>query len=308
MKDVPAALWCENRRAMRISEPVVAAYADVVDANGLRSVAESPRPKEPPVGGITQELADLHFAHAFDGSVARAQLTIIDPFDGLPVTSDELVRFLSGGQLSLADIPCGAGAGSAGFLGTIFELRRAEKLPRVPLYVHVIGGEISAPARQYADQMLTRVGPALETQAIFLTHELCDWDVLSDVSTTDLIRRIIQSEYARSQTLVAICNFNAFLERSGKKHAALPQLEEIFRYCSGRTNGAVWIEPQMKSATKGLFPWLINLFQGWGRFLRLSRGVQGHESSECSFIIPLRQSETAIVRVTVVPIDLARAS
>jgi hypothetical protein len=293
---------------MRISAPVVRAYCAVLDENGLRAAAEQPRPADPPVGGITQEQTDAHFVHSFDGSTARVQLTIIDPFDGIPITSAELIRFLSGGQLSLADIPCGAGAGAAGMLGSIFELRRAQKLPRVPLYVHVIGGEISSPARAYAERIFGHLVSELQTQAIFLTYELCEWDVLSDVSTTDLIRRIIRSEFAQSQTLVAICNFNAFLEREGKKKAAQPQLEEIFRYCSGRTNGAVWIEPQMNSATKGLFPWLLNLFKGWGRFLRLPSGLQEHESSQCPFIIPLRDPEIANARVTVVPIDLTRAA
>ena len=102
-----------------------------------------------------------------------------------------------------------------------------------------------------------------------------------------------------------VCNFNGFLERSGKKEAARPQLEEVFRYCSGRTNGAVWIEPQMNSAINALFPWLRIIFTKLASFLRLEIDSDEAEATQCLFELPVKAPATATARLAVLPIDMA---
>ncbi|HYE27412.1 MAG TPA: hypothetical protein VEA61_04165 [Allosphingosinicella sp.] len=306
MQDLPNSIWISGQGIMKIPPPVCISYAAVIKHSNLFEAATGPRPDPAPVGGISQELTDLHFAHAFDGSVARAQLALIDPHNDVPITSATLLRFLSGGTLCLTDVPCGAGAASLALLGSVAQLRREQYLPRVPLYVHIVGGEISAPARAYADQLLTAILPDLEEEAIFATFELCDWDVLSPVSNSELIERIILSKATSLQTLVVVCNFNGFLERAGKKNEARPQLAELFRFCSGGTNAAVWIEPKMNAATSGLFPWLKNLFPRWSAFLRFLGSQENDETSECNYELPLKAPSTAVARLAVLPIDLVK--
>jgi len=306
MQDLPSSVWVSAQGILKIPPPVCAAYTAVIQQSGLFEVATGSRPDPAPVGGISQELTDLHFAHAFDGSVARAQLALIDPHNEVPITSATLLRFLSGGTLCIADLPCGAGAASIAFMGSIAQLRREEYLPRVPLQVHIVGGEISAPARAYADQLITSIMPDLEEQAIFVTFELRDWNVLSPVSNSELIERIILSKATSLQTLVVVCNFNGFLERAGKKDEARPQLAELFRFCSGGTNAAVWIEPKMNAATGGLFPWLKKMFPRWSAFLKFLGSQDDDETSESKYELPLKAPSTAVARLAVLPIDLVK--
>lgn len=265
-----------------------------------------PRPDPAPVGGHSQEHTDLHFAHAFDGSVARAELALLDPLQQVPLTAATLQRFLTGGQLCLVDVPCGAAAASLALLGTIAELRTAGRLPRLPLNVHIIGGEISAPARKYADDLLSQLKMAWSSQGIFVTHELLHWDVLSTVSNGELVERIILQKAIASQTLVVVCNFNGFLIKHNKKDKAEAQLGELFKFASGLTNAAVWIEPNMNAATVALFPWLKKVLLKWKLFAALIGSTDSSETCDCSFELPAKPPERAAVRLSVVPIDLVK--
>jgi hypothetical protein len=304
---LPATLWDEREKCLSLPPQLVTAYTNALADYGLLEMARGPRPDPAPVGGPSQELTDLHFAHAFGGSLARAQLALLDPHQEVSDTASTLLRFLSGGQLSLTDVPCGAGAGALALLSSIAHLRAERVLPRLPLRVHVVGGEISAPARVYAESLLSVLVPFLAEQAIQLSFETQHWDVLDTMSNTALIERIVVSKANLPQTLLLICNFNSFLERAGKKDEARPQLAELLRYCSGRTNAAVWIEPKMNSATNGLFPWLRTQIAKWSRFVKPISTADDPESTECKFSLPLSNGSTAIARLSVFPLDLAQS-
>jgi hypothetical protein len=299
-------MWESTHGKMKLPPPLVNAYLNLITKKGLVSLASRPRPKEAPVGGPSQEATDEHFVHAFDGSVARTQLAYLDFAGELPTTSAILQRFLTGGDLCLTDVPCGAAAASLALLCSIAELRENNKLPRIPLNVHVIGGEISEPARIYADELLDLIRPILAAQAIFLTNEITHWDVLDEVSNTGLIEKIILSNASKGQLLVVLSNFNGFLTRSGKKEQALPQIKELFRYCSGSTNAGVWIEPDMNKAKFVLFPWLQTIIKSLSKFVQLIDSYSTEESSSVKFEIPFSPTNTATVRIRVVPMDLVR--
>lgn len=299
-------MWESTHGKMKLPPSLVKAYLNSITTNGLQALASQPRPTEAPVGGPSQQATDEHFVHAFDGSVARTQLAYLDFAGELPTTSAILQRFLTGGDLCLTDVPCGAAAASLALLCSIAELRENNKLPRIPLNVHVIGGEISAPARIYADELLNVVRPILAAQAIFLTNEITHWDVLDEVSNTGLIEKIILSNASKGQLLVVLSNFNGFLTRSGKKEQALPQIKELFRYCSGPTNAGVWIEPDMKKAKFVLFPWLRTIIKSLSKFVQLIDPDSTDESSSVQFEIPFSPTNTATVRIRVVPMDLVR--
>ena len=119
--------------SLRIPPILSTAYLTSLKKNGLMALASGPRPDPAPVGGLSKEVTDLHYAHAFDGSVARAQLALLDPRGEVPTASATLLQFLSGGSLCLTDVPCGAGAATLSLLCAIAELRKEGVLPRVPL-------------------------------------------------------------------------------------------------------------------------------------------------------------------------------
>ena len=305
--ELPGSLWVAKSGVLRIPPEVSLAYVSCLEKHSLLESAKGDRPNPPPVGGYSQEQTDLHFAHAFDGSVARVELALLDPHDQVASTSETLRRFLTGGSLCLVDVPCGAGAAALALLGTTSSLREAGLLPRVPLNVHIIGGEISAPARAYAEILLNGLKASWAAQAIFVTQELTNWDVLSAVSNGELVEKIILRKSESPQTLVIVSNFNGFLESSNKKKDAQPQLGELFKFASGLTNAAVWIEPIMNAASKGLFPWLKTAILKWAKFANLINSADVDDTSECLFELPAKPSSTAKVRLCVLPIELVRS-
>jgi len=264
-------------------------------------------PTTPPVGGLDKARTDQHFAQAFDGSAARAQLAITDPKDEVARASNAFVQFLSGNRVCITDAPCGAGATVFAFLATIAELRAHAVLPREPLDVCLIGAEISGPAREYAAQVLSELRPTLEEQAIFVDAELLDWNVTDSMSTTDLIRKVTVVSSSCRKLLMVVANFNAFLEKERKRKDAQPQLEELFRHASGGNNMAIWIEPDMNRATRegGLFPWLINLIDNaWRRFVSRDSDF---ETASVQFALPLNPRKTVRVGLAVIAMILTRS-
>ncbi len=313
ISDIPNTLWDTETQTLKIPPVLATAYCRVVDLLGLRDLADARDSANPPLGGLNQEDADQHFAQAFDGSVARAELAILDPKNASTATSNSLFERLAGNHICLTDAPCGAGAASLAFLSTIAELRREEVLPRLPLQVSLIGAEISGPARCHAEAMFDSVRPELETQAIFVQEEFLHWDVTDDLSNTDLIRRMTIKSATTDSRLVVVANFTGFLEKERKRKVAHPKLEELFRHASGNNSSAIWIEPAMNRAIAqgGLFDWIKSLLKdGWNEFARESGEGVGRPiaKTEAKFELPLDPENTATVRLAVLPIDLVRKS
>jgi hypothetical protein len=161
--------------------------------------------------------------------------------------------------------------------------------------------------------MLQEIRARLESQAIFVEEEFKRWDVTDPLSNTNLITCATIKSAKASQRLLVIANFNAFLQREGKRKAAEPQIEELFRHASGSNSLAIWMEPAMNRATAqgGLYPWLKSLLlTAWRRFARQNSGQSGTDPvSTCAarFSTPLRPSETARVTLAIMRIDLVRS-
>src|ERR1035437_1322130 len=309
---IPGSLWDSECELLSLPPSLAAAYVTLIDRHMLRSLSESRDSSNPPVGGPSQEHTDQHFAQAFDGSVARAQLAILDPGQNETEASNALVTSLAGGLLSLTDAPCGSGAASFGLLSTVAELRAQGVLPRLPLDVILIGAELSLPARIYATEMLAELRPSLEAQAIFVTEQFLDWDVTDPLSNTSLIQRITITSATSPHRLLVIANFNAFLERGGKRAVAEPQIEELFRHASGQNSVAIWIEPNMNRVTApgGLFQWLkVRVSMAWQRFAKHDSEAKAGEPAASSyhFRLPLQPTSSARVTLAVMRIDLVRS-
>lgn len=304
--EIPATLSDGSR--LTLPQTLAQAYLDSLSANGLLATASGPRPKPAPVGGLTKEATDLHYAHAFDGSVARAQLALLDPKKEVATTATKLLKFFSGGALTFVDVPAGAGAAALSILCTIGELRRSGMVPREPLNVHLLWGEISDPARGYAEELISRVTDSLAAQAIFVTSDCFSWDVLSELSNAELVEKIVLSKSLRPQTVLLISNFNGFLEKENKKKAAYPQIAELIKYSSGKLNAAVWIEPDMNTAKLGLFPFILGKLAKLTDFAKAVISGSGNESTSYDFAIPINPANTATVRLCVMPMDLEKGA
>jgi hypothetical protein len=197
-------------------------------------------------GGMSKDDTDNHLAWRFTGSSARVMLPMLDPKDDLAEIPNTFARIFSGNKVFLADLPCGSGAASMSILSVLCELRMQRILPRMPLDIVIVGGEISKYAQNYAIEAIDFLRADLEAQAISVIFEVMDWDVCDPFQNSDLIKRLTLASQNCSAKLLVLANFSGFLQREGKWKDAQKQLEELFRHSREENSIAIWIEPQRK--------------------------------------------------------------
>ncbi len=306
---IPSSLWDSANETLFLPASLTEAYEKLIDKYGLRNLSSERKPDDPPVGGITQKRTDQYFAQAFDGSVARAQLALLDPKCDLASTSNTCLSSIAGNRVSITDAPCGPGAAAFSFLSNIAELRAHDALPREPLDVLLIGAELSEPARKYANELFLELQPSLEKQAIFVISEFISWDVTNALSNTDLIKKMTHASNENPNQLLIVANFNSFLERPEKRKEAEPQLNELFRHASGPKSVAIWIEPNMNRAINegGLFPWLRKkIATAWKMFAKEKTTTTAPILESSAQFECLLHLGAARVGLAVMPINLER--
>jgi hypothetical protein len=314
---LPRHLWDPDheqdgeRGLLGLPPALVAAHSAVIQ-NDTQLQAVPPRAaSDSPVGGVGDDETRTHFVQAFDGSCARCLLAILDPKSEVIFSSNRLVRSLAGNTVCFTDAPCGAGAAFASFLTALADLRLHGVLPRVPLDVKLIGADVSPLARNYALRVLTEIRSTLADQAIFVQEDFVNWDVLSQQSNMDLIRKIILGSHQREKKLLSMANFTDFLISKNQYSAAEAQLIELFRYCAVPGGSAIWIEPSSNLAVRpktGLFARIKVLFtkalQLFGAVETGDHAPDDDAKTSARFRLSLHHQETSIARLAVVPIQL----
>lgn len=265
-KDIPSSLWCPDNCRIQLAPDLVDAWKHLLDHAGLLEKALEPVP-ENIVGGITKEVTDDHLAWRFTGSSARVQLGLLDPLNKLKNVSDVFARVFSGGTVLLADLPCGSGAAILTILATVAELRRKGRVPRMPLHIKIIGGELSQFARDYSNRAMTHIRESIAEQGIQITAEFFHWNALDKFSTADMNKHITLHGQGCTARMLVLANFSGFLQSDGKWKSAAPQFESLFLHCRDNESFAIWIEPQTNSvlASGGFFnkilTWFNKLFE-----------------------------------------------
>ncbi len=160
----------------------------------------------------------------------------------------------SGSHLHILDIPCGAGAAGATLLCLAAELREQGVLPRQPLFVSVVGGDISKPAQKLKRKLYRNLTPRLKGYGIRVAPIVLDWDVQDEELTSDLITRWVKSANRHAATAALAINFSGFLHDKVKDCKV--QLREILRYAKAQQATVFWVEPSTNAALKNLFPGL----------------------------------------------------
>jgi hypothetical protein len=263
---IPGSLWNNEESTMYLPPQLVSIWTMLLDKYGLREKAMQPAP-EGFEGGISKEDTDSHLAWKFTGSSARVMLSIIDPHEELPEISDAFIRTFSGNKVFLADLPCGSGAASISILSVLCELRKQGRLPRMPLEVVIVGGEISKYAQNYAKEALESLMGELEEQAITIVFDVIGWDVCNQFSNTDLIRYLTLKSQHSATKLLMLANFSGFLQGRGKWKEAKKQFEELFRHSREENSIALWIEPRKNNVISqgGFMPRLVTWFRQFFR-------------------------------------------
>ena len=260
--DLPETLWLSSQNCIRLAPNLVKAWKNLLEHAGLYEKALE-RVPEKIIGGVDKEATDAHLAWRFSGSSARMQLAMLDPFCNLSGVSDAFARVFSGGTVLVADLPCGSGAAILTILCTIAELRRQGCVPREPLHVKVVGGELSKFARGYANNATQHILASLKEQAIWVEAEFVPWDVLDKFSTADLIKKLTLQSTGCSARMLVLANFSGFLQGNGKWKDASPQFEDLFLHSRDLQSVVIWIEPKTNEVTDsgGLFGRVFDWFK-----------------------------------------------
>lgn len=260
--DIPQTLWHVETTCLHLAPTLLKAWEHLLRHAGLEEKARQPVP-EGKIGGFSKEDTDDHLAWRFSGSSARVQLSLLDPEDKLTEVADAFAKVFSGGTVLLADLPCGSGAAALALLANIAELRRQDRIPRSPLNVKIVGGELSEFARSYASLATEHIKDALAEQAIWVSAEFLSWDALDKFSTADLTNRLTVLGQDCSARLIVLANFSGFLQREGKWKEALPQFESLFLHGRAHNSFVLWIEPQTNAVlgSGGFFGRAITWFK-----------------------------------------------
>lgn len=241
--DIPKTLWNANIKCLYLAPTLITAWKHLLENASLEEKALQPVP-ERITGGLSKEATNDHLAWRFTGSSARVQLSFLDPLNKLDKVADAFAKVFSGGTVLVADLPCGSGAAVLTLLACIAELRSQGRIPRTPLHVRIVGGELSDSARDYANIAIDHIKEKLAEQAIWVSAEFLCWNALDRFSTADLTNRLTVLGQGCSARLMVLANFSDFLQREGKWKEALPQFENLLIHGRAQNSFVLWIEPQ----------------------------------------------------------------
>ena len=257
---IPESLWKPKNDTLVLPSSLKDCWKSVLEQRNLLQQALTER-GDNEIGGIDEEATNKHYSFRFNGSCARFQLTFLDPKDDLKEVSNAFVKSLAGNSVFIADIPSGTGAASLSLLTNIAQLREEKLLPKLPLEVKILAGEISPHAIKIFNDSLKIVSPYLQEHSIYVEVDIVQWDIQDDYSNTDLIKKItIASQHSKSKILL-ITNFNGYLDNNGVWNKVQHRFEEIFRYFSGESTVAIWLEPLKNNVTRQFWPNVLKWFQ-----------------------------------------------
>lgn len=299
-QDIPKSLWDMESRKIILPTSLNNAWLNIVTESGLLEKAHKPAPNGI-AGGISKEDTDNHLVWKFSGSAARTQLSLLDPDGSLGNVPDAYFKIFSGGTVLIADLPSGSGAATAALLTTIEQLRREEIIPRLPLKVKIVAGEISDFARAHASNLLKKLEKNLNEQAIFLEMEFLKWDALSKKSTAEITKRLILLSQDCGARLILMANFSDFLQNSGRWKEASNNFENLFIHAADSESYVIWIEPKTNEVVKEngfmmkIISWFLKLF---------NTGDSNFSSCEAFCQHPIRIEHKFRVNLTLKRFDL----
>jgi len=302
-RDLPKTLWCNDSKVMFLPAMLVDQWKKLLEVNNLDDMALTEAEKGF-VGGVTKEDTDKHLAWRYNGSCSRIILSLLDPHHDLSEVADTYASIFSGNEVFLADLPCGSGAASISILSTLAELRKEGVVPRLPLKVVIVAGEISETAREYYEYQLEALKPLLGEQAIWIEYKLVHWNVLDPICTANLTQELILKSQNCNTRLLLISNFTGFLEASNNWTLAKVQLDQIFLHSRDKQSAAIWIEPQKKKVIpfmEKITIWFYLLFDSVLNLSNTDKGIYATTESKCKQAI---KEGMFPVRLTVVRFNL----
>jgi hypothetical protein len=268
--------------AIHLGDSLRTCYLNRIADEGLTGLAAEASTAKGEPGGATKEDADKHFAWRFANSAGRTIYTSVDPERKLRVAYATIAESFVDGDVVLADVPSGAGAGALGLLATIYEHRKSGLAPTLPLRVRVVAGDFSERAGEHLDALFDALKEIFATQALFVSLTRMHWDANKIETSAIFIDAVVEHAKDADRVFFLVSNFSGALKDA--------DLEEKFRHFlsqfSSRVkkvpNSMIWVEPNTSGA-KSLLPKI----RGWlAKFLSWLKsedggGVQSAQYSMC---------------------------
>jgi hypothetical protein len=303
-EDIPISLWKKDEETLVLPHSLVKNWGFILNQrNLLRTAIEEKGDGE--TGGIDEESTHKHYSFRYNGSCARFQLTFLDPKNDLKEVSNAFVKFLAGNDVFIADIPSGTGAASLSLLSNIAQLREENIIPKLPLKVKILAGEISKTAIQIFQESFDEINPYFKQYFIDVELKFEEWNVREADSTSQLIKEITLFSQNSTNKILLLANFTGFLEQDKKWKEVQDKFEEIFRHFSGKSTMAIWLEPKMNNVVHQFWPRTVNWFKKTFKNLIGANETIQIETSNAKFEHGLR-NDTQRTSVAVVKFNTER--
>lgn len=240
----PISLWKDD--VLHLPSVLQSFFASRIMAMGRLNDAKNAANFRGSIGGRTDELADNHFVGRFTNSCARAVYVTLDPKQQLKEASQLIASSFVDGQITVIDVPCGAGEASASVLTTLSEIRQHGGTT-LPLSVHVIGADYSKRALEHFDATMVNLQIHLAANSIKVTHEAIEWDVLQQDQHELLCAKAADRP---TETFLLISNFSGAIRSDANlRQAAHDFFTFACKRFSQRAHTSLWLEPADFSGT-----------------------------------------------------------
>lgn len=276
-------LWRDE--TLHIGDALAGEYASRLERLGLTGIARQ-RDHHGEAGGEDAEATDRHFALQFVNSAGRAVYICIDALASLGDLTALINRFFSGGRIVLVEVPCGAGAGSLGLLSAIIEQRMAGLVPTLPLYVDIVGGDVSSRGLEHFELLLSHLTNASADSEIQLTSRMQLWDASDIRSSSRFIDHAVEVGRQADQVFLLVSNFSDALVNDELKAGFEHFLSQFLGRFGDTPHAICWIEPVSNKGEKAQSSFR-KFFERIARWLAST--VPSDEGVRYSLFDPIRQ-------------------
>lgn len=239
---IPNILWKDD--TLYQSKKLIKVYKDELEYLALYEYAKNYKEEknnDGTIGGKDLLETNKHFSERFLTSSARVQFVLLDPKTYFLEISKDLKSTFSSGRISVLDIPCGTGAGMLSLLSNLAELRQFSKVPRLPIFIDILGGDYSQSALNIYIKLLTNIKSELENQLIYINFDVFNWDASNMESTNYLTTKWLKIEDRYEEFYILMSAF------SGVGSSNYKRFEESFKYIQNRIchrpSTIIFIEP-----------------------------------------------------------------
>ncbi len=209
------------------------------------------KPPKGIIGGATDKEAEDHLVYRFPNSGARACFAFLDPRGELVAASHPLQAALVDGHVVVVDIPAGAGALSLGIVSTLIVLRENGVLPKLPLKISIVAGDISQKALELASLGYSAIQHQAAQVGIELNVHTLQWDVLDFEHSAHLVDEAFLMGDADSY-VIGVLDFAGALKDQSLRDEFTHALKAMLGRFYAEQDRAilVWLEPMTSDNSK----------------------------------------------------------